>query len=417
MPEPHTGTDTTDSESEYTVLIVDDQQDALSVLQGVLELEYRVLCATSPDQALQLLESEPIDLIISDHRMPGMTGVELLTRSMQIRPECIRIMLTGYADLQTALDAINRGAVYRFLQKPWDPRELLLVAQQGLEKLELGRKNRRLLEEIQTRNADLRSALRELNETQEELLTSEKFALVGKLASDIIHDINNHLSCLLALERLELQHGRYPDQDWFSKVIQKVKKAKQEIRHMLEELRDFAKGRESVFAGDVRSLGEIVKDALEFASYDHMIRTRRVRFDSQAEARCRVDETQIKQLVLNLLRNAGKASKPRDEVTIELSVRDGQALIKVRDRGCGIAAEDLERIWDPFFTSDPKRGTGLGLGICRRIAERHGGSLTCESALGVGTTFTLALPVTGDTASPPAEQRSRSGSLSSGSVE
>lgn len=411
MPEPRAAAATSDAEPGYTVLIVDDQQDALNVLQGVLELEYRVLCATSPEQALLLLAKEPIDLIISDHRMPGMTGVELLTRSMEIRPECIRIMLTGYADLQTALDAINRGAVYRFLQKPWDPRELLLVTKQGLEKLELGRKNRRLLEEIQTRNADLRRALRELNDTQEELLTSEKFALVGKLASDIIHDINNHLSCLLALERLELQQGRYPDQDWFSRVIQKVKKAKQEIRHMLEELRDFAKGRESAFAGDVRCLGQIIRDTLEFSSYDHLIRTRRVRFDSEIEARCRVDETQIKQLVLNLLRNAAKASKPRAEISIELSVEGGFARISVRDHGVGIAAEDLERIWDPFFTTDPKRGTGLGLGICRRIAERHGGSLSCVSQLGQGTTFTLALPLAGEADMPDAAQRSRSGSL------
>ncbi len=381
---------------EQIVLLVDDQEDALEVLSGVLDLDYKVLTATDPRVALEILRKEPVDLIIADQRMPGMTGVEFLTESQRVRPECIRIMLTGFADLQTALDAINRGAVYRFLQKPWDPLELRLVTKQGLEKLSLARANRLLLEEIQTRNDDLRRALRELNETQEELLLSEKFALVGKLASDIIHDINNHLTCLLALEAFELRQGRSPNPQWFSKVIKKVKQAKREIRHMLEELRDFAKGKQTQLDTRCQELTEIVTDTIEFASYDHLIRQRRVSFSFEERAFCKVDETQIKQVILNLLRNAAKASQPRSEVRLRLRTDGGFAHLAVTDQGCGIAAEDIDRIWDPFFTTDPEKGTGLGLGICRRIAQRHGGGIDCESEVGVGTTFTLSLPLASD---------------------
>src|SRR5207302_7345593 len=111
------------------------------------------------------------------------------------------------------------------------------------------------------------------------------------------------------------------------------------------------------------------------------------------------DVGQLRQLLLNLVRNAREAMPGGGSIRLATSVRDGSVLLEVRDSGPGIAPERLQRIFDPFFTTK-ERGTGLGLALSQEIAQEHGGQLTCESQVGAGTTFTLRLP-----ASPNAESR------------
>lgn len=128
------------------ILVVDDEQNVLNALRRTLRREgYEVYACTHPQEALELLPQLNVDLVLSDHLMPNMTGLEFLKRVRTRFPDSMRIMLTGHADMQTAIDAINQGEIYRFLTKPWDDAELKVTLHLAFEQLDLQRENRRLL--------------------------------------------------------------------------------------------------------------------------------------------------------------------------------------------------------------------------------------------------------------------------------
>ncbi len=140
----------------YGLLIVDDEKDILRTLSLTFEEEYTVFTASSGVEALEILEKEEVALILADQRMPGMTGVELLERTIPNHPEIIRMILTGYTDTDALIQAINIGHIYRYITKPWDRRELKLTVKRALESYELAMENRRLLKELQAANERLR---------------------------------------------------------------------------------------------------------------------------------------------------------------------------------------------------------------------------------------------------------------------
>jgi response regulator RpfG family c-di-GMP phosphodiesterase len=109
---------------QHTVLVVDDEPANLRMVERLLRRDYRVLTAPSGEAALEILRSEEVTLIITDQRMPGISGTELLRESVRTNPDAVRIILTGYTDIDALIDAINSSRVYRFVSKPWDPVQL-----------------------------------------------------------------------------------------------------------------------------------------------------------------------------------------------------------------------------------------------------------------------------------------------------
>jgi len=135
---------------EQTVLFVDDEKSILSSLVRLFRNEeFEIFTATSGAEGIEIVEEKDVSLVISDHRMPEMTGVEFLSRVKDISPDSIRIMLTGYADLEASIAAINKGEVYRFITKPWNDEELLITVKQALEYRDLKLTNRHLNNTVQ----------------------------------------------------------------------------------------------------------------------------------------------------------------------------------------------------------------------------------------------------------------------------
>jgi two-component system response regulator HupR/HoxA len=129
---------------------VDDEPRVLDALEAILAADFRVLRAPSGEAALAVLGAEPeVAVIVTDHRMPGMTGVELLRRSQEQAADALRIVLTAYTDVDSLMDAVNTGHIYHFIPKPWDPAELLLVVRRAAERWELARENARLRDELE----------------------------------------------------------------------------------------------------------------------------------------------------------------------------------------------------------------------------------------------------------------------------
>jgi diguanylate cyclase (GGDEF)-like protein len=158
-----------------TLLLVDDEANILTSLKRLLRRDgYTILTADSGLAGLELLARNSVDVIISDQRMPGMTGVEFLRRAKEIHPETIRMVLSGYTELQSVTDAINEGAIYKFLTKPWDDIQLRTNIEEAFRRKEMADENRRLSHEVQTANDDLAKAnerLHTLLDKQQEELT------------------------------------------------------------------------------------------------------------------------------------------------------------------------------------------------------------------------------------------------------
>lgn len=134
------------TEQRRRVLLVDDEDFVRKALLRALRREpYDIEQAEGPRRALQLLEERPFDVIVADHLMPEMTGLQLFQITRNRWPDTMRIILTGHADMQTAIDAINQGEIYRFLTKPWDDVDLKITLFNACERLDLERENRRLL--------------------------------------------------------------------------------------------------------------------------------------------------------------------------------------------------------------------------------------------------------------------------------
>jgi DNA-binding NtrC family response regulator len=134
--------------TKHSILLVDDEPEILFSLRGLLRKEFDLHTATSGAEALEVLRRQPIQVIMTDQRMPEMTGVELLRRARGECPESIRIIFTGYADLKAVIDAVNQGQIYRYLTKPWDPDELATVLHEACDHYDRITERRHLLRDV-----------------------------------------------------------------------------------------------------------------------------------------------------------------------------------------------------------------------------------------------------------------------------
>lgn len=144
-----------------SVLYVDDEENNLLAFKAAFRREFHVITAISGAEALEKLKEHEIQVIITDQRMPGMSGVEFLQKVIPDYPDPIRILLTGYSDINAVIDAINKGEVYRYLTKPWDNEFLKTTIRQAHEVLHLRKENERLIEELRRANEQLEFYLRQ----------------------------------------------------------------------------------------------------------------------------------------------------------------------------------------------------------------------------------------------------------------
>ncbi len=183
------------TERERTLLLVDDEPNILSSLKRLLRHDgYHIVTATSAAEGLQRLAEQPIDVIVSDQRMPGMTGVEFLHRVRALYPSTVRLVLSGFTELQSIIDAVNEGAIYKFLTKPWDDQRLRAHVAEAFRQKELADENRRLALQVETANADLAT----LNERLGALLGQQRAQTELMAASaDGLRDVLDELPVAL----------------------------------------------------------------------------------------------------------------------------------------------------------------------------------------------------------------------------
>src|SRR5687767_14404061 len=153
--------------AKHTILVVDDEPDVVKSVQDLLRFDYKVLGATRAGDALRLVREQPVHVVLTDQRMPEMTGVEFLRQLREQFPDTVRLLITGYADIRAVIDAINEGNVYRYITKPWEPEELQAVIREAVERHDLVAERKRLVDELKATNDQLHQTNEELTRANE----------------------------------------------------------------------------------------------------------------------------------------------------------------------------------------------------------------------------------------------------------
>lgn len=353
------------------ILVVDDNAAFLDNLRELLgDAGYEVSGATTIQEALKHAGSG-FDVALVDLRLPDGDGT-VLARELKARvPESEVVLLTGFATLETAVDAVRAGAC-AYLMKPCAPQELLLTLEQAMRQVRLHAEKRELARRAQT---------------------TEKLAAVGTMTAGLSHEIRNPLNAAaLQLSVLERRVRRLPEPQQ-GPLLEPLLLVRDEIRrldHILEDFLQFARPRE--FRPESVDVGQLLRRVADLLS--GQAETRKVRLElvvAESVKPVAGEEERLRQVLINLALNALEATPEGGLVRLSAGEDPTGVWITIDDTGPGIPLEVRERIFEPFFTTKAE-GSGLGLSIVHSIVTQHGGTLEVGSAPGGGARFILRLP-------------------------
>ena len=222
-----------------------------------------------------------------------------------------------------------------------------------------------------------------------DVIRLEKLATVGQVTSGIAHEVKNQLSVLMGMQ---IVRNKYPNDEMIQNLAELMNRARDRIVNLIDEVRSYSRQTGEALNRTPVDLRHLLDETIQMVALDPDFK--KVEYDVQCEAEqtLNCDAGRMLQVLVNLVRNAGQAMKGTGTVVLGGGKRNGGIEIQVIDQGCGIPEENLEKIWEPFFTTKGDQGTGLGLQICKRIVEAHGGTLQCQSRFQEGTTFSIILP-------------------------
>lgn len=365
------------------ILVVDDEPAHRRALSRSLSDLGEVRIAGDGADALSRLDDGRVGLVVSDQRMPGMTGVELLERVRARYPHVVLVLVTAYAEVEILRQAINNSSIYHYLEKPWSLAELRQVVVRGLERYQLELQRRELLADLR-REAEYKTRL---------------LALLSHELGTPVHIAVNAIGLLRELP-MDARAARWIEAlqragDWLVRGIGQMQRAS---RVASAELRL----RTECF--DLVELTAAAVSEIRLAAAG-----RRLDFCERAAAGgvwVRGDQRWLREVVWNLLTNAVRCTPDGGSITVETLRRPGRGVVRIADSGVGFSAAALAQAFVPFScaSGDPAlhgsgwldfgaRGLGLGLSLCKRIADAHGGSIRIDSARGAGATCTVELPL------------------------
>ena len=377
-----------------TLLILDDEPEVLRSLYDLFRLDYKVATFSRGADALAAIESGSLDpaVVMSDQRMPEMTGVEFLGRVRELRPDATRLLITGYAEIKAVIDAINTGSVYRYIGKPWDPEELDSIVRQAVEQHELILERNRLMAELRVNNQKLDEANR----------------LKGAFIEVASHELNTPVAIVLGMAELwkltQSAVASPAERGW----VERIQGAGRRLAGTVERMLKLLHADQFDHPLDLREaeLEPIIRRTV--ADLEPFWNARRQTLDIQIApglGSALVDAPKLGDILANLIVNAIKFT-PDGKTIVIAGGPDGVDRVRfsVRDPGVGIAQEECLHMFEPFFTGYDtlhhssgefqfcKRGIGLGLHLVKTFAELHGGTVECLSEPDRGSTFSVTLP-------------------------
>lgn len=409
------------------ILCVDDEKIVLeslhSELEGELPEPYALEFAESGDEALEVIadllaEGDELVLIVTDYIMPGFKGDEVLVKVYAESPDSRQIMLTGQANLEGITNAINNAKLYRYISKPWEKSDLLLTIREALksheQEMQIRKYQATLEDTVKQRTRALEEALADLRNSQEQLLVSEKMAVLGGLVAGVAHEINTPVGVgVTAASHLETKvqevarlyrRGELTEE----KYEEFLDNAIEGSQIILRNLRTAASLVSSFKLVAVDQSSEAMRD-FNLKDYLHTIvqslqpelkQTRiSVDIDCPDDMLMKSYPGDFSQIFTNLIMNslAHGFDQGAEAGNIRIAVKNegGNALIRYSDTGKGIAADVIRKVFDPFFTTNRQGGrSGLGMHIVYNIVmQKLKGTISCEDTAGQGALFIIRTPI------------------------
>jgi len=445
----------------HGILIVDDEEANLQTMRFLLQNHYEVFFAHDGQEALTLIRNadftSKIQLILCDQRMPNLTGVQFLQKIIDISPDIVRILVTGYTDIQSIIESINQAHIYKFMLKPVDQQDLLVTIRRALEaydmrkKLEeyhrgledmvkmrtqeLERANldlRRINHELELASEEIRKNHEKLLRTQSQLVMQEKMAFLGTLTTGIAHELKNPLNFIVnfsedaevvASDIVDI-HGKAlanlredasdPTAETALDMVEALKtntsrialhgrRADEVLNTMLKLSRGTGSQKESVDLN--ASISKYVE--LAFQSAKHVIGDVVVDVEREFDESIppvNISTTGIGRVVTNIIQNsveslaqkrARQGESFRPTITVRTQLAGENVEIHFWDNGIGIPAGILHQVFLPFFTTKgDNKHIGLGLSIAYDIVvQEHGGHAEARASEGNHAEFVIKLPV------------------------
>lgn len=371
-----------------TILLVDDEEGIRKVLSiSLADSGYEVVTAGNGEEALQIFAERHPPIVLTDIKMPGMDGIELLQRIKQQSPSTEVIMITGHGDMDLAIRSLQCDAA-DFVTKPIQDVALEIALKRVRERIWIRQKLKDYTENLE----------RLVLEKTQQLLEAERLAAIGETVAVIAHAIKNITGGLkggmFVLEKgIELGDRKYLAQGW-----QMIKGNVNKINNLALDMLNYAKAREPDY--ELCDPNQPVREvfALLRATAEKQGVVLEIDIDPDLQP-MKFDVEGIHCCLVNLVTNAidacsglGSAHEARKVVVKSAKLDGGGVEYRVSDNGSGMDHETKEKIFRMFFSSKGSKGTGLGLMITRKIIEEHGGTIECKSEVGQGSQFIVRLP-------------------------
>jgi len=359
----------------YKIVIIDDEEIVLDSCTQILEgSDYDIGTASNGTMGVQLVQEQQPDLVYVDLKMPGISGIEVLEKIKEIDPTIVTVVITGYATVSSAVEAMKQGA-YDFLPKPFTPDEFRLITERGIERRHL------TLETIALRR-------------EKEILRENYAAIVSHELKSPIGSLQQNLWVLVKeLEPVlsDTQKAR------LDRMIIRIDDVMKLIHSWLRVMSvDISKIRESF---TILSMKDVIGKVMETVE-PHAARKGIDVLTSVPENISPImgEEISFVEALVNIVGNAVKYSYANSKVLVNVNEQAGYITISISDTGVGIPQNEIPYVFEDFYrgkSNQPPEGShGMGLTISRRIIEAHDGSISVESSTGKGTTFTIKVPST-----------------------
>lgn len=379
-----------------TILYIDDEKENLDGFRYSFRKDFNILVAVSAEEGFRLLKENEVKVIISDQRMPGITGVEFFENIIAGYPDVIRIIMTGFSDVEAIIEAVNKGRIYHYITKPWKKSEIKLILNNAIESYNLRRENKELIKNLKETNKYLKEA-KEKAEVADKLKTA--------FLANMSHEIRTPLNAIVGFSQFLTMEDIKPEKrKYYGEIIYK---STNELLQIIQDILDISK----IESGQI----ELIKTELHLPSFlqelyaiysEHKL----LKLNESLEYNIVIppntivefiycDVTALKQILGNLIVNAFKyTAKGSVELGYKVITGDINTVVFfVKDTGIGIPEDKFEFIFERFRKIEDHtklfRGNGLGLTISRMLAELHGGKIYLESEIDKGSVFYCEIPV------------------------
>lgn len=356
-----------------------------------------------------------------------MSGVEFLEKSLKIVPKAIRMILTGYSEVDVIIDSINKGHVYKFIQKPFEIHDIRITVQRALEIFELEKQKTELIQDLQKEiqerktaegrlkslNEELKNAMEQLHQSLTRQAEAEKMAALGGLVAGITHEINTPMGVSLtsasylknetrelvkkiesgSIKKSDLKMFEEKSQEAINIIVSNLKRAEELIKSFKQVAVDQTSNENRIF--DLRGyLDEILlslKPKLKKTQHS-------IEINCPSNLMIKSNPGAFSQILTNFIMNSiihGFEGIESGKIKITTSMKDGELKMEYCDNGVGMSEEDVSKIFNPFFTTKRDTGgSGIGTHIVYNLVTRSlNGKIMCQSALGKGIKFNIEIPL------------------------